>query len=213
MATLCRFLFFFALVKPLASIVLGLNVRRRHLLPRHGPAIIVANHNSHLDTLILLSLFPYRLACRLRPVAAADYFFRNRAVAWFVVHVLRIIPLDRTARAGTANLLKDVSQALAAGDILLLFPEGTRGEPEQLGEFRSGVAHIVKAHPEAPVVPVFLHGAGKALPRGEAILVPFFCDIFIGEHLFWCGDRARFMQQLTACFQNLAAEGDFPAWA
>ena len=213
MAKLCRLLFFFALVKPLALVVLGINVRRRHLLPRHGPAILVANHNSHLDTVILLSLFPYRLACRLRPVAAADYFFRNRLVAWFVVEVLRIIPLDRTARAGTANLLKDVSQALAAGEILLLFPEGTRGEPEQLGEFRSGIAHIAKAHPEAPLIPVFVHGAGKALPRGEAILIPFFCDIFVGEHLFWCGDRARFMQQLTERFQQLSAEEEFSAWA
>jgi len=212
MARLCRFLFFFGLVKPLASLVLGLNVRRRHWLPRRGPAILVANHNSHLDTVVLLSLFPYRLACQLRPVAAADYFFRNRALAWFVVHVLRIIPLDRTARAGTVHLLKDVSEALAAGEILLLFPEGTRGEPEQLGEFRSGIAHIVKAHPEAPVIPVFVHGAGKALPRGEAILVPFFCDIFVGEPLHWSGDRARFMDQLSARFHQLAAEGEFPAW-
>jgi 1-acyl-sn-glycerol-3-phosphate acyltransferase len=213
MPAFCRFLFFFAIVKPLALVVLGLNVRRRYLLPRNGPAIVVANHNSHLDTVILLSLFPYRAACKIRPVAAADYFFRNRALAWFVQNILRIIPLDRTARSAAATLLRDVSQSLAAGEILLLFPEGTRGEPEQLGEFRSGIAHIAKAHPEAPLIPVFVHGAGKALPRGEAILVPFFCDIFVGEPLAWRGDRALFMNELTARFEALAAEGNFPAWA
>jgi 1-acyl-sn-glycerol-3-phosphate acyltransferase len=213
MAALCRFLFFFMVVKPLALVVLGLNVRRGNLLPRAGPAILVANHNSHLDTIVLLSLFPYRVATKVRPVAAADYFLRkNRILAWFALHVVRIIPVDRTLRAATVEMLHGVSVALAAGEIVLLYPEGTRGEPEHLGQFRSGIAHIAKPHPEVPVIPVFVHGAGKALPRGESILVPFFCDIFVGTPLFWCGDRSEFMERLEHRFHELAAEGEFPQW-
>jgi 1-acyl-sn-glycerol-3-phosphate acyltransferase len=213
MATLGRFLFFFAVVKPLVLVVLGLNVRRAHLLPRTGPAILVANHNSHLDTVVLLSLFPYHLAMKVRPVAAADYFLRNRVLAWFALHIMRIIPVDRTVRSCAAEMMHGVSAALEAGEIVLLFPEGTRGEPEHLGQFQSGVAHMVKPHPEVPVIPVFVHGAGKALPRGEAVLVPFFCDVLVGEPLFWCGDRAKFMGKLEQRFDELAAEGNFPQWA
>ena len=62
------------------------------------------------------------------------------------------------------------------------------------------------------MVPVFLHGLGKALPRGEALLVPFFCDVFVGESVPWGGDRAGYMQRLEAAMRNLAAEGAFPSW-
>jgi 1-acyl-sn-glycerol-3-phosphate acyltransferase len=212
MAALCRFLFFFVLVKPIAVVVLGLNVRRKHLLPTHGPAILVANHNSHLDTLVLLSLFPYNLATQIRPVAAADYFCRHRALAWLMLNVLRIIPVDRTARMGTVQMLEGVSGALSHSEIVLLFPEGTRGEPEHLNHFKSGIAHVAKQHPDIPVIPVFVHGAGKALPRGEAILVPFFCDIFVGEPMLWCEARSKFMDALEQCFHQLAREGDFTPW-
>jgi 1-acyl-sn-glycerol-3-phosphate acyltransferase len=212
MASLCRFLFFFGLVKPLALLVLGLNVRREHLLPRAGPAILVANHNSHLDTLVLLSLFPFAVARKIRPVAAADYFLRNRALAWFSLHVLRIIPVDRAHRADAADMARNVTETLAKSEIILLFPEGTRGEPEHIGQFRTGIAHLAKDHPEAPVVPVFLHGLGKALPRGEALLVPFFCDVFAGESIRWCGDRAAFMKSLEDRFRQLETEGGFPQW-
>ena len=76
-----RLLFWMLIGRPLALVVLGLNVRSRHGLPRSGPAIVVANHNSHLDTFVLISLFPLALLGKLRPVAAADYFRRLRGLS------------------------------------------------------------------------------------------------------------------------------------
>jgi 1-acyl-sn-glycerol-3-phosphate acyltransferase len=207
-----RLLFFLACVRPIVLLVLGLNVRHRDRLPSSGPAMIVANHNSHLDALELLSLFPLRMLAKVRPVAAQDYFFRHRLLKWFSLRVIGIIPLERQVRLAREHPLKPIDEALERGEIVILFPEGSRGEPEQLAEFKQGVAHLAQRHPAVPIVPIYMHGLGKALPRGEAVLVPFFCDIFVGEPVAWCGDRQAFMQNLTTRMTELASEGQFPAW-
>ena len=63
-----------------------------------------------------------------------------------------------------------------------------------------------------PVIPVFMHGLGKVLPRGEFLPVPFFVDVFIGESMRWSGDKAAFMADLDHRIHVLAAEGNFPVW-
>jgi 1-acyl-sn-glycerol-3-phosphate acyltransferase len=207
-----RLAFFALIVRPLVLVVLGLNVRRREALLAAGPAVIAANHNSHLDTLVLMSLYPMRTLGRLRPVGAADHFLRNRAVAWFTTQVLGMIPIEREPRAGEGDPLAGASAALQCGDILILFPEGTRGEPETLKAFKSGIAHLARRHSGVPFQPVYMHGLGKALPRGEAVLVPFFCDVFVGEPVKWSGDKASFMGHFAERMALLAAEGGFPPW-
>ena len=212
MTAALRYLFFLLIVRPLMLLGLGVNLRHGARLPAGGPAIVVANHNSHLDTLVLMSLFPQRMLRRLRPVAAADYFLRRRDLAWFALNIIGIIPVVREVRASHSDPLAGCDAALAEDVILILFPEGKRGEPEKLGAFKTGIAHLARRHPTVPVVPVFLHGLGKVLPRGEVLPVPFFVDVFIGEAMRWTGDKASFMADLDHRIHALAAEGNFPAW-
>ena len=203
--------FFLLIVRPVLTLVLGAHVRRRDLLPTAGPAIIVANHNSHLDTLTILTMFRLRDLPRLRPVAAADYFLRSRIGAWFALNIIGIIPVVRGGRGG-ANPLEPCEQALDRGEILILFPEGSRGEPEVLADFKRGVAHLARARPQVPVHPLFLYGLGKALPKDSFLLVPFNCDIVAGEAFHWTGEVDSFMALLQARMTALAAQIHRSPW-
>jgi 1-acyl-sn-glycerol-3-phosphate acyltransferase len=206
MTNILRHIWYICIIRPLVLLALGVNIRNRQGLTAAAPAIIVANHNSHLDTMVLASLFPLKMLKKIRPVAAEDYFLRNRWLAWFALNIIRIIPLQRQGRNTKDDPLAGCSKAIEAGDILLLFPEGTRGEPERLAAFKSGVAHLANRHPEVPVIPVFMQGLGKALPRGECLLVPVVCDVIVGEPIFWPGSRQEFMDRLEGRLQDLARQ-------
>jgi 1-acyl-sn-glycerol-3-phosphate acyltransferase len=208
-----RALFFLLLVRPLVKIILGLNIRHQERLPVKGPAIIAANHNSHLDTLVLFSLFPLSMLPRIRAVAAMDYWMRSGFLAWFSLNIIGIVPIrrKRDAASPSEDPLQPCHEALARGDILLFFPEGTRGEPEKMASLKMGISKLCEKHPDLPVVPVFLHGLGKALPKGDPLLVPFFCDVFVGETQRWTGDAEGFRSQLETKMHDLAAEGNFAA--
>lgn len=212
MIAVLRIAFFLFIVRPILIVVLGANVRRRELLPRKGPAIIVANHNSHLDTLTIMAMFPLRDLPRLRPVAAMDYFMRTKLRAWFATNIIGIIPIVRGGRAGGGNPLEPCEQALDRGEILILFPEGSRGEPETLSQFKKGVAHLAKARPQTPVHPLFMYGLGKALPRDSFLLVPFNCDVVVGEPFFWNGSVDDFMATLQSRMTELAAQIHVSPW-
>ena len=196
-------LFFAGVIKPLILIVLGLNIRNREKLPISGPAVIAANHNSHLDTMVLMSLYPLSNIHKVRPVAAADYFLSNRVLAWFSLNIIGIIPLDRTGTASRERLFDDCNQALDQGDILILFPEGSRGEPEKFSQPKKGIYHLLRNREDVPVIPVVTHGLGRALPRGEALLVPFNCDVIIGDNLPVAHNADEMMKYISSAFAEL----------
>ncbi len=125
MNALLRRLFVVLVAWPVVMVLIGIHVRHRERLPRHGPAIVAANHNSHLDTLTLLSLFPLSIVPRVRPVAAADYFLSNRLLAWISTRLIGIVPIARKVRK--TDPLLGCHEALLRGEILIVFPEGSRG--------------------------------------------------------------------------------------
>src|SRR5215472_2147364 len=126
-----RLAFLRLIARPAALFLTGVDVVGRENLPTSGPAIIAANHTSHVDTLLLLTIFPPRLMGRLRPAAAADYFLRGPVIGWFSRNLVGIVPIERhagkAASADRGDVLAPARAALAAGDIVIIFPEGTRG--------------------------------------------------------------------------------------
>jgi hypothetical protein len=63
-----------------------------------------------------------------------------------------------------------------------------------------------------PVIPAFLHGLGKSLPKGSAVFVPFCCDVVVGELIPWREDRKLYIQDLRERMSSLAGEVQLAAW-
>ncbi|MEM7336047.1 MAG: lysophospholipid acyltransferase family protein [Chloroflexota bacterium] len=192
------------IIRPILNVLVGINIKNQHRVPKDGPMIVVANHNSHMDTAVLMALFPLNVLYKVRPIAASDYWLKNRAIGWFATHIVNIIPIDRRRKEKQNDPLSPIADALTNGDIVIMFPEGSRGEPEQMSEFKSGVAHLSRRCPDVPVVPVFLRGMGKTLPRGTSLFLPFFCDVIFGQAFTWNGSKQAFMNRIKTQFDLLA---------
>ncbi|MCG8709383.1 1-acyl-sn-glycerol-3-phosphate acyltransferase [Brenneria sp. 4F2] len=201
MNPLLRWLFTLCIAYPVVWVWLGVSIANRKKLPVRGPAIIVANHNSHLDVLTLFTLFPLSTLVNVQPVAAADYFLKNKLIAWFALKVIGIIPVYRGAHR--ARPLQSCVEALAENKIIILFPEGTRGVPGKLSDIKSGIWHLSQQCPEVPIVPVYMHGLDRSMGKGQKIPVPFFIDIYIDDPLFFEADKVSFKSNLLNRFLAL----------
>lgn len=176
---LLLYTFHLLVVRPVVFIIAGTNIRRRNLVPE-GPCIVVANHNSHLDAGILMSLFPLRRLKHIHPVAAADYFGKNAFRRMLAMLLMNGIPIERKAAPGE-DPLEPIVKALDEGESLIFFPEGSRGEAGVLARFRPGIGKLVKAVPGLLVVPVFMSGPERIWPRGQMVPVPLNSSATVGK--------------------------------
>jgi 1-acyl-sn-glycerol-3-phosphate acyltransferase len=207
-----RLLFVLLVAYPIVWGWLGLAIQGAERLPRQGPAILVANHNSHIDILVLLTLLSWPAMLAARPAAAADYFLRNRALAWLATRVIGILPVARGTAGRHHDPLAGCREALAAGQILILFPEGTRGDPERLSQLKSGLWYLGRDFPTVPIVPIFLHGLGRSLAKGQWIPLPIFVDVLVDLPLPWDADRHAFKEALAGRFLALQAHATRPLY-
>jgi len=171
----------YKLLMPLFLKIIGVKVSSKKPLPTLTPYIIVANHNSHLDTMALLSQIPAKDLLRTHPVAAATYFGRNNWLSILSNIFVNTLLIKRREEGGTSDALELISQYLEKRHSLIIFPEGSRGEPEKMQAFRKGIGVLLQKHPHIPYVPVYIQGTGKILPKGERLLVPYDAEVRIGE--------------------------------
>lgn len=126
------------------------------------PFVLIANHASHLDTIMLATRVKLRFAHLVHPLAAGDTFFDDPASSMFAAAALNALPVwrGRTRRAEIATLR---ARLIEERCIFILFPEGTRTRTGQMAPFKPGLGALV-AGLDVPVVPAWLDGCFAALP-------------------------------------------------
>ena len=139
-----------------------LQVEGREHLPTELPCVLVANHSSHLDALVLSSVLPIGMNRAVFPVAAGDAFFQSTASAALVAVFLNALPMARDGSGGgPLRALRERMLEEPCG--FVLFPEGTRSRTGEMARFKAGIGMLV-AETAVPVVPGYLEGAHAAWP-------------------------------------------------
>jgi 1-acyl-sn-glycerol-3-phosphate acyltransferase len=156
-----------------------LRISGKENLPREGSFVLVANHSSHLDALSILAALPMRKLHRVFPAAAKDFFFESVPRTTFAAVIVNALPFNRET-----NIRQSLSlcQKLLEnpGNMLLIFPEGTRSLDGELAEFKPGVG-LLLAGVQVPVVPCYLEGAFEAWPKSRRFPRPRRVRLIIGE--------------------------------
>ncbi|MCH8162192.1 MAG: 1-acyl-sn-glycerol-3-phosphate acyltransferase [Chloroflexi bacterium] len=152
---------------------------REHLDEVTGPVLIVANHCSHFDTVIVLSVLPPPLYDRVAVVAAADRFYTSTLKSAWLSLRYNAFPIERR---GGSNALAYSEQLLRDDWSLLIFPEGTRSKTGELLPFHPGPA-ILALRQGVPVVPMHIAGAWNILRPGTPRARPAPVHLRIGPPL------------------------------
>ncbi len=156
-----------------------LQIDEQEHLPDRGSYVLVCNHTSHLDTLCLLSSVPLKKIHRTFPAAAADYFFSSLPRSAVSAILINALPFDRKVKG--AESLTVCSKLLDnEGNVLIIFPEGTRTTSGEMGRFRSGIGRLVVGT-DLAVLPCHLAGGVNAWPKGKIFPRPRKLHLRIGE--------------------------------
>jgi 1-acyl-sn-glycerol-3-phosphate acyltransferase len=150
------------------------------------PFVLIANHSSHLDTIVLATRMKLRFAPLIHPLAAGDTFFDDAASAAFAAAALNALPVwrGRTKRAEIAALR---ARLIEERCIFILFPEGTRTRTGQMTAFKAGLGALV-AGLDVPVVPAWLDGCFVALPPRRKFPRPLPIAVHFGPALNFAGE-------------------------
>ena len=140
----------------------GLRASGRRNVPEAGAVMLVSNHLSHLDVLVLGILLPRPL----NYVARSTLFFPPLGT---FIRSLGAFPIQRDGIG--AQGLKETLKRLRAGGIVTLFPEGTRTEDGDLAEMKAGIA-LLATKAKVAIVPAAIAGTFEAWPRSRVFPVP-----------------------------------------
>ncbi|MBC8367222.1 1-acyl-sn-glycerol-3-phosphate acyltransferase [bacterium] len=189
--------------RPALRLIFGVNIRGRENLDGLDRFIIISNHNSHLDTLLLFATLPAAQIARTHPVAAKDYFSKSRVLFALVQFLFRPVWVDREGAVGQA--LPEIQALLDGGENIILFPEGTRGEPGELAPFRKGIGKIASTNPQIPVLPIFLEGPERSLPRKVPFPLPMWNHVTVAPPQRLRGRAEDITRSLQASLESLEA--------
>jgi 1-acyl-sn-glycerol-3-phosphate acyltransferase len=164
-------IFKWSLFVPVVRLVWRPKVTGKENIPESGPAIVVGNHISALETFIVPAVIPRRLTfpAKAELFAGGGGPFK-RLVAWFLFAVGQV-PMDRSGGRASAGSMDSVLQVLKHGGMLGIFPEGTRSPDGRLYKGKTGVARLV-LQAKVPVLPVGIRDT--RLRRTRFLNLPYY---------------------------------------
>jgi 1-acyl-sn-glycerol-3-phosphate acyltransferase len=198
-----------SVITALARLVTGVRGEWRGCEPEPRARIYFANHNSHLDFILIWAVLPRTLRQVTRPVAGADYWLKGRARRLIIERVFNAVLIDRTAASQQHNPVARMIAALDEGASLILFPEGTRNLTEaRLLPFKSGLYHLAKARPDVELVPVWIENLNRVMPKGEIVPIPLLCTVTFGAGMQLAAgeDKGGFLERASAALLAIAPE-------
>jgi 1-acyl-sn-glycerol-3-phosphate acyltransferase len=150
-------------------------------LPRHGPAILVCNHISGIDPMLIQSVCPRVI----RWMMAREYY-EQRGLKWMLDQI-GTIPVDRSGRDLAAT--RTALAALKSGGILGIFPEGRISTTSELLPFQQGIM-LLAAKSGAPVYPACVEGTQRGREMLAAYLIRSRAQLAFGEPIFFDREAA-----------------------
>lgn len=177
-------LFYFLIVRPWLTLIIGVRFENRKTFDGLKQFIIVANHNSHFDSVSIMAALPGDKLKTTRAVAAGDYFGKNSISTIAMKLFFNAILINRNRKKGEPSTIDILDRHLKDGSSFILYPEGSRGKPGAISGFKKGIAILLMKNPEIPFVPVYLDGFGRVLPKDKKLIIPLICKVRFGEPLY-----------------------------
>lgn len=168
----------FAIQKCFFKIFYRLDVTGTEKIPDKGPYIIAPNHVSHLDGFVISASIPFKIFKNLYFLGFQKYF-RGRTGEYFA-KISHVIPVDPDTYLNRAMQIS--AYLLRNRKAMTIFPEGGRSFDGELMEFKKGIG-VMSLELNIPVIPVYIRGTFKALPRGAKFLRPSKIEVVFGSPL------------------------------
>ncbi len=152
--------------------------------PEMKQRIYFANHNSHIDFILLWSSLPTPIRRKTRPIAASDYWTKDGLRRFLIQDTFNGVTIQRN-RENNADPLQPVKDVLAQGYSIIFFPEGTRNleDDVELLSFKSGLYNLHQQFPDIEIVPVWISNLKRVMPKGAFVPVPLLSTVIFGEPL------------------------------
>lgn len=176
--------------------------------PVQKQRVFFANHVSNGDMPMIWSVLPPAIRRNTRPVAAADYWLKNKLRAFAGGEVFRAVLIDRRREVNDDPLTK-IYEAMEQGDSLIIFPEGGRNQgPDPLLPFKAGIYNMGKKFPEVDLVPTWVANLNEIMPKGEVIPLPLICTVTFGApiHVQDGEDKDAFLARAQEALAALRPE-------
>lgn len=161
----------------------GLRFYNTEILKHRKQYILIANHNSHLDSMAIMSAIPFKNIHRVHPIAAENFFSKNAIKKFMMVHFVNavLIPTRRAKNEGESDPIEMMGKLLRHGESIILYPEGTRGEPGVMQDFKKGLALLIQMYPDIDVIPIYIEGLHQTMPKGASLILPYNCKMYVGN--------------------------------